>query len=145
MTRSHDPAPLIKASSAQAKSSNFKDAINTLKQALPLISGSPLSFGAASYSKIVPYFQKAGLYKEGLAYTLEILIPTGLQDIERKLSHVPEKNRNALSHALLAEIYGKLRLIAQREGLIEDRDVFLEKHKYHTESHRALMNELYPR
>ena len=77
-------------------------------------------YSRTDYSKIVPYFQKAGRYSEVEAYATSVLIPAVQKDCSQVFIHKPKKIQSAFAHSGASEIFDKLRLCAKREGSLKD-------------------------
>ncbi|GAA60771.1 hypothetical protein P20652_2638 [Pseudoalteromonas sp. BSi20652] len=74
----------LKSATAFAKDKNFDSAIELLQQVLPSMAiqaGYPYS----SYTKIIPYFQKAQRYSEVELYCEAVLIPLVKRDCKKLL------------------------------------------------------------
>ncbi|MCC4860690.1 hypothetical protein [Vibrio splendidus] len=77
---------LIKKASAEDKKNNFILAIELTKKALSKIEQSNLLYSNASYTKVIPYYQKAGLYSEVEKYCLDELVPSIREALKKGMS-----------------------------------------------------------
>lgn len=68
-----DVAQHLKQATALAKSGDHDSAIEVLLRALPFMVSSG-GHPNASFTKIIPYFQKAGRYDEGVRFALDELV-----------------------------------------------------------------------
>jgi hypothetical protein len=66
---------LLKQATQQHKDGNTDVAIETIQEALIIIPNSSLAYPASTFSKIIPYFQKAGRYSEAEPFCIDIIIP----------------------------------------------------------------------
>lgn len=119
---------LMKKSSAEAKKKNFILAIEFSKKALRKIEQSNLLYSHASYTKVIPYYQKAGLYSEVEKYCLDELVPSIREALKKGMSQRCTEVQEVHFYQYIARIYDKLRLTAKREKNREDESRFIREH-----------------
>lgn len=81
-----------KTATALAKSGDYDGAISLLQSIIPKMAKTG-GFSGGLYTKIIPYFQKAGRYKEGVEYAERTLIPAFRDDCKRHLATSVKKFR----------------------------------------------------
>jgi hypothetical protein len=117
----------IKDASAKARERDFDGAIEIMKNVLDKIWASNDRFTDDTYTKILPYFQKAGRYSEAIDFSENVLIPK----LAKKHSPLMTTDR-AFMCLYVSRIYGKLALNAKREKNLEDETFY-----------KNLANEIY--
>ena len=119
-TRQH-----LKEASALAKSQNYDDAIHVL---ITVIDNTRKNGGLsdANYTKIIPYFQKAGRYEEGVSFALNTLMKIAQEDRQKTFSHKVPEIAEAFYFLTQSKIYKSLSLISKREGLPAKAATFLK-------------------
>ncbi|CAI3804423.1 hypothetical protein [Rheinheimera sp. MM224] len=113
---------LLKSASASAKEKNFDTAISVMKEALENIWISDVSFSPANIAKIIPYFQKAGRYSDGVAFADKYLIPKLIEDYDQSGS-----TDRAFICLYVGKVHEKLALNAKREKIKDDETFFSNK------------------
>lgn len=116
---------LNKKATILARAGNYNEAISLLKEAVSEMARTG-GYSNGGYTKIIPYFQKAGKYQEGVDYSLGTLIPAVKNDCAIAYSHKCREIKESFTNHSISQIYDKLRLCAKREGNIED-EVFYAK------------------
>ncbi len=126
-----DISDKLKSATAFAKDNNFDSAIEVLQEVLPnmaIQAGYPHS----SYTKIIPYFQKAQRYSEVESYCESVLLPLVKQDCEKAFGHKPSETILAFYNLHVSMVYEKLALCSKREKNKEDEKRFkFEKDKHY--------------
>lgn len=133
----HEINALIKRASAEAKSRDFVAAIEILKKAYQQTQYSEL-FYASGFTKIIPYFQKAGRYDEVETFCVTELVPLVRSEVKRVFSRKVPTMQEWFFFINIAPIYDKLRLCAQREGMSEDEQRFNEEYNIYAQKHAKL-------
>lgn len=113
---------LLKSASASAKENEFDAAISTMQKALENMWVSDVTFSPANIAKIIPYFQKAGRYSDGVAFADKYLIPKLVEGYNEAGS-----TDRALICLYVAKVHEKLALNAKREKIKEDETFFSNK------------------
>ncbi len=113
-----DIIAITKKASGLAKDNQLNEAIELLKSIIPEMA--KLGGYGKSYVKIIPYFQKAGRYQEGVDYTENVLIPYIKQDCCKVFGHRCEEMQQAFQFINISKAYDKLRLCAKREKVPGD-------------------------
>lgn len=122
---------LIKKASLSARDKQFDKAITFCKDAYEITKKSDLIYGKR-LAKILPYFQKAGRYKEAEPYCRDVLIPLHNANIVRVAKHKHAKMKEWQFFLLLPVLFDKLRLAAKREGDKEDESRFIQEVQAYT-------------
>lgn len=130
---------LNKAATLLAKEGEFDLAIDHLKNAV-LKMKKVGGYGNNGYTKIIPYFQKAGRYKEAIEYSLNELLPALFEDCRRTFSQKPEEIQEAFYELGCHQIFDKLRLNAKREKLLDDEIRFKTLSEQHFLKYQNLLN-----
>ena len=121
----------LKSATAFAKDKNFDSAIELLQKVIPnmaIQAGYPYS----SYTKIIPYFQKAQRYSEVESYCEVVLLPLVKRDCEKTFGHQPKETVLAFYNLHTSMIYEKLALCAKREkNKIDEKRFKLQKSKHY--------------
>lgn len=118
---------LMKLATAKSKENKYSEAVEILKVALSKISKSALLYGHASYTKIIPYFQKAGRYQEAEKFCIQYIIPATAEAIKNGMSQRCKQIQDLHSLQHKSAIYEKLFLIAKREQNTDDQKQFAAK------------------
>lgn len=109
-----------------AKCGKFNDAVEQLKLIVPEMAKIG-GFTRGSYTKIIPYFQKAGRYQEGIEYAESILIPAIKHDCQKIFNHKCKEIQQAFQNLGISEVYDKLRLCAKRERIPNDESKYEQR------------------
>lgn len=112
---------MIKLATAKAKESKYDEAIDILE--------SYYHEGEASDAdliKILPYYQKAGRYKELVSVCNKVIIPKLNKVNQATFSHKCIDIQEAFLNLKLHNLYSKLALCAEREKALEDKDKYTE-------------------
>jgi len=91
------------------------------------IKQSNLLYGYASYTKIIPYYQKAGLYNDVEKYCLDELMPSIREAFKKVMVQRCTEIQEVYFYQYIARIYDKLRLTAKREKHHKDEGRFLRE------------------
>lgn len=113
---------LLKSASASAKAKDFDTAISTMKEALENMWVSDVGFSPGNLAKIIPYFQKAGRYSDGVAFADKYLIPKLVEDYNKA-----DSTDRAFICLYVAKVHEKLALNAKREKIKDDETFFSKK------------------
>jgi|AntDeeMinimDraft_8_1070380.scaffolds.fasta_scaffold00323_3 hypothetical protein len=125
---------LLKHASENARKKDFNAAIEVMKKALNKVWGSDVSYSFETYTKILPYFQKAGLYGDGIEFANKELIPKLVQSYEESGS-----TGRAFICLYVGKVFEKLALNAKRENKVEDELFFTGRAKDMDDSYLKLM------
>lgn len=119
-TRQH-----LKEATALAKSQQYDEAIQIL---ITIIDYSKKAGGLndADYTKIIPYFQKAGRYEEGVSFALNTLMKAVQEDKQKRFSHKVPEIAEAFCSFSQSKIYKSLSLISKRENLTDKAAAFIK-------------------
>ena len=118
-----DISAQLKQATVFAKAKEFNQAIDLLMELLPLMSTQG-GFPHSAYTKIIPYFQKAGRYSEVEQFCKTYLFLSIKRECEKTFGHKPCETITAFIHLHTSMIYDKLSLCAKREKLSEDMERF---------------------
>ena len=129
---------LMKEATAAAKSKNYTRAVKLVEAALSKIQKSNLLYSHASYTKIIPYYQKAGLYSEVESYCLNYLVPSIRAAFKKGMSQRCKEIQAVHFYQNIAKIYDKLRLAAKREKEIDDEARFLKEYEFYENKWKEL-------
>ncbi|MBU2072316.1 MAG: hypothetical protein KKE08_12670 [Gammaproteobacteria bacterium] len=129
-----------KAATALAKNGDYDGAILLLKLVVPEMAKAG-GFPSSSYTKIIPYFQKAGRYKEGVKYAESTLISATKKDCKKTFSHKCKEIQHAFQNLGISSIYEKLKLCAKREKLTDDESNFEHLGKDFYSEYERLLGE----
>jgi hypothetical protein len=91
------------------------------------------------YTKIIPYFQKAGRYEDAIDYCLSHLIPAVKADCRITFRQKCEEIQEAFIELSKHQIYDKLRLNAKRESLVDDEQRFSGFANQHYSNYEKLL------
>lgn len=122
-----------------AKEGEFDEAIALLQKLTPQMARVG-GFGNGGYTKIIPYFQKAGRYREGIDYSINALIPALKQDCYITFSQKCEEIQEAFIQLGVAQIYDKLRLCANRENNKEDEALYAQQSEESWKEYERLLS-----
>jgi len=131
---------LMKEASAKAREKCFSEAIAYVKESLYKTKESKLLYDTASYTKIIPYFQKAGKYCEAEQFCIDVLIPLIRDAIKKGMSQRTSEIQEVHFFQYIAKLYDKLRLVAKREGKPQDRERFNKEYQFYTSKWMELQN-----
>ncbi|KPQ20222.1 hypothetical protein [Halomonas sp. HL-93] len=112
-----------KTATALAKSGDYDGAISLLQSIIPKMAKTG-GFSGGLYTKIIPYFQKAGRYKEGVEYAERTLIPAFRDDCKKTFGHKCKEIQEAFQNLGVSSVYEKLKLCAKREKSPDDESLF---------------------
>jgi len=118
-----DISTQLKQATVFAKEKEFNQAIDLLIEILPLMATQG-GFPHSAYTKIIPYFQKAGRYSEVEQFCKTYLFVSIKRECEKTFGHQPRETITAFIHLHTSMIYDKLLLCAKREKLKEDMERF---------------------
>lgn len=104
----------LKQATALAKEKKFDLAIELLMKLLPAMAIQG-GFPHSAYTKIVPYFQKAGRYAEVEEYCNNFLFTLIKKECKNTFGHQSSETINAFINLHSSMVYDKLRLCAKRE------------------------------
>tara|TARA_R110002012_G_scaffold309334_1_gene516289 strand:- start:26 stop:463 length:438 start_codon:yes stop_codon:yes gene_type:complete len=130
----------LKIATSLAKEKRFDEAIELLQTIIPQM-GQIGGYSHSSYTKIIPYFQKAGKYFEVEEYCKGDLFAAVVTDCRNVLGHQPEETINAFIHLFTCKIYDKLRLCAQRESDLDSKLRFEDAGRYHYEIYEKWLDK----
>lgn len=136
--RDMDIRESTKTATALAKIGDYDAAILLLQSIIPKMAKIG-GYSGGSYTKIIPYFQKAGRYKEGVEYAEITLIPAVRSDYKKTFDHKCKEIKEAFQNLGVASVYEKLKLCAKREKLPDDESLFEEYAKdFHSQYEKLL-------
>ncbi|WMO12564.1 hypothetical protein [Pseudoalteromonas piscicida] len=115
----------LKVATSLAKENSFDEAIELLQAIIPQM-GQIGGYSHSSYTKIIPYFQKAGRYSEVEEYCKNDLFEAVVTDCKNVFGHQSDETIKAFIHLFKYKIYDKLRLCAQREKDFDSKRRFEE-------------------
>jgi hypothetical protein len=128
----------VKVATALSKDGKLDEAIELLKD-LILQMAKVGGYGNRGYTKIIPYFQKAGRYKEGVNYALDVIIPLAFNDAEKSFGSKCVEIKDAFKNLSISQIYGSLSSIAKLEGEKEDFEKFTQLAQFHQDEYSRLL------
>ncbi|GIU09190.1 MULTISPECIES: hypothetical protein [unclassified Shewanella] len=118
------------------KERKLDDAVELLKSVVPEMAKVG-GFTKGDYTKIIPYFQKAGRYQESVEYSENVLVPAIEEDCRRTFNHKCREIQQAFQSLGISEVYDKLRLCAKREKIPSDESKYgklsIEAYERYTE------------
>ena len=82
----HEISDLMKKATASVREENHDLAVNFVNEALNKIKLSKLLYSHADYTKIIPYYQKAGRYSEVERLCLDKLVPSIRGALQKAMS-----------------------------------------------------------
>lgn len=115
----------LKKATAHKKAGNFDSAIDLLILTVDFMKNHG-GFSHKSYTKIIPYFQKANRYSEGVRYALNELIPAVKEDARKTFQHKEPEIGEAFCSHCIGSIYHALSLAAKREKRKGDQDKYFD-------------------
>lgn len=130
-TVDHEISGLMKDATAETKEGNFIQAIAVVREALSKIKQSNLLYGHGFYTKIIPYYQKAGLYSEVESFCLNELVPDIREAVQRGMGHRCIEIQEIHFYQYIAMVYDKLRLVAKREKEQADEARFFKEYEFY--------------
>ncbi len=131
-----DISTLLENATALAKDKKFDEAIGLLVNLVPSMANQG-GFSHAQYTKVIPYFQKAGRYSEVESYCEDVLIGAVKSDCDKTFGHQPKETKEAFINLYASKIYDKLRLCAQRENLSDEVKRFRALQQRHYSKYEA--------
>ncbi|HDY7832536.1 TPA: hypothetical protein RQK25_004446 [Vibrio vulnificus] len=120
----------LKDATALAKAGNFEASISLLKTVVKEM-GRVGGYPHSAFCKIIPYFQKAGLYDQAETYCINDLFSAVETNCRMMFRQRNEETIQAFIHLHKAMIFDKLRLIAKRERRASDESRFVEQQSKH--------------
>lgn len=130
---------ITRKASSLAKSGDFNAAIEILKIAINRMKAVG-GYSNNGYTKIIPYFQKAGRYKEAIDFSFSHLIPAVSEDCKISFQHKCTEIQEAFTESSKHQIFDKLRLNSKREGIKSDEEKFDNLSKIHFENYKNLLS-----
>lgn len=121
-----------------AKSGDLNAAIDLLKIAIDKMQAVG-GYSNNGYTKIIPYFQKAGRYKEAIDFSFNHLIPAVSADCKISFQHKCSEIQEAFTELSKYQIFDKLRLNSKREGIKADEEKFDNLSKLHFTNYQKLL------
>jgi hypothetical protein len=112
-----------KSATRLAKEGKLDDAIERLKSIIPEMAKVG-GFTSGGYTKIIPYFQKAGRYQESIEFSKNVLPLAIEKDCQKTFHQKPLEIQQAFYNLEISAIYDKLRLCAKRENIPRDESKF---------------------
>lgn len=134
----YEISELMKVSTVEAKNGNYVQAVGVAKKALNKIKESNLLYGHSSYTKIIPYYQKAGLYSEVEKFCLNELVPDIRLAFQRGMSQKCVEIQDVHFYQCVSKIYDKLRLSVKREKEENDEARFIKEFNFYESKWRYL-------
>jgi hypothetical protein len=139
----HEPidyeiSELMKKATASVKEDNLDFAINFVSEALKKMKLSKLLYSPANYTKIIPYYQKAGRYSEVELFCLDILVPSVRVALQQAMSQRCQETLEVHLYQYISRIYDKLHLAAQRDDNPDDKARFIKEHNFYEAKWREL-------
>lgn len=122
-----------------AKSGDLNAAIDLLKIAINRMQAVG-GYSNNGYTKIIPYFQKAGRYKEAIDFSFSHLIPAVTADCKISFQHKCTEIQEAFTELSKHQIFDKLRLNSKREGIKSDEEKFDDLSKIHFENYQKFLS-----
>jgi len=129
----------LKKATAYKKAGDLNSAIDLLMLTVDFMK-SHGGFGHKPYTKIIPYFQKANRYDEGVRYALNELIPAVTEDTKRTFRHKEPEIGEALCAHSIGSIYQALSLAAKREKRTDDQQRFFDLSEAMIARHKRLLD-----
>ena len=121
-----------------AKSGELDAAIDLLKSTVKKMQ-TVGGYSNNGYTKIIPYFQKAGRYGEAIEYSLNHLVPAVKADCKITFQQKCDEIQEAFIELSEHQVYDKLRLNAKREGAKHDEEKFEILSKLHFSNYQKLL------
>ena len=120
----------LKNATALAKAGSFEASITLLKAVVKDM-GNVGGYPHSSFCKIIPYFQKAGMYDQAERYCINDLFDAVETNCRIMFKQRNEEATQAFIHLYKAMIFDKLGLIAKREKRTSDEGRFVEMQSKH--------------
>ncbi|MBA6411152.1 hypothetical protein H4J63_17930 [Pseudoalteromonas sp. 5Ae-yellow] len=130
----------LKIATSLAKGKRFDEAIEVLQAIIPKM-GKTGGYSHSSYTKIIPYFQKAGRYLEVEEYCKSDLFEAVVTDCRNVLGHQPEETIIAFINLFTCKIFDKLRFCAQKENDLDSKLRFEDAGRYHYEIYEKWLDK----
>ncbi|MNR13460.1 hypothetical protein D3C85_1298670 [compost metagenome] len=134
----HEVSDLMKKATAETKEGNYVLAIELVKKSLNKIKKSNLLYSHSSYTKIIPYYQKAGLYSEVEKFCLDELVPSIRVAFQNGMSQRCQEIQEVHFYQYISKIYDKLRLAAKRESKPDDENRFIREYAFYESKWKEL-------
>jgi hypothetical protein len=139
----HEPidyeiSELMKKATASVKENKPDLAINFVNEALNQIKLSKLLYSSVNYTKIIPYYQKAGRYSEVELFCLDKLVPSVRGALQQAMSQRCQEIQEVHFYQYLSRIYDKLRMVAQRDNKLDDKARFIKEYNFYEAKWREL-------
>lgn len=128
----------VKVVTALSKDGKLDEAIDLLKDLIHQMAKVG-GYGNRGYTKIIPYFQKAGRYREGVDYSLNVIIPLATNDAEKSFGSKCSEIKDAFKNLSISQIYGSLSSIAQLEGEKTEFENFTQLAHFHQSEYSRLL------
>ena len=122
---------LIKLASQAQREGRNVEALNLMKEVIQQGTDTGEALDRGVFTKIIPYFQKAGLYLEMEPYCHEHLFLHWNRSISRSLGHQPVDIQKAYFFLGVSKVCSKMALAAKREKQVTDEQNFLKEAKHH--------------
>jgi hypothetical protein len=122
---------LIKLASQAQREGQSVEALNIMKEVIQQGTDKGEALDRGVFTKIIPYFQKAGLYLEMEPYCREHLFLHWNRSISRSLGHQPVDIQKAYFFLGVSQVYSKMALAAKREKQNTDEKTFLKEAKHY--------------
>ncbi len=129
---------LQKQATIEAKNKSFVEAIDVMKVALEKVKKSELLYSDSTYIKVIPYFQKAGLYTEVEEFCLNELIPSIRTAFHKGMPQRCIETREVHFFQYVSKVYDKLRLAAKREKNGVDETRFIKERESYSRKWQML-------
>lgn len=139
----HEPidyeiSELMKKATASVRENNPDLAVNFVNEALNKIKLSRLLYSPANYTKIIPYYQKAGRYFAVELFCLDELVPSIRVAIQKAMHQRCQKTQEVHFYQYISLIYNKLCLVAQRDNKSDDKARFIKEFEFYEDKWRKL-------
>jgi DNA-binding transcriptional regulator YhcF (GntR family) len=122
---------LTKKATIESKAGNHVLAVEIMKNAINEMKQSGLIYSHSSYTQIIPYYQKAGLYLEVEKFCLDELVPLIRNALKNGMNQRCDEIREVHFYQYISKVYDKLRLAAKREKNIDDEARFIREHEFY--------------
>lgn len=120
----------LKQATELAKGGNYLEATDLLKRSVSVMAKTK-GCSHQSFCKIVPYFQKAGLYSEAESFCTNQLFEAIEESCLISFSQRNYETKQAFVHLYKAMVFDKLRLNAKREKCSDDEERFKSMYAEH--------------
>lgn len=134
----HEISELMKKATALVREDNHDLAVNFVNEALNKIKLSKLLYSHADYTKIIPYYQKAGRYSEVEQFCLDKLVPSIRGALQKAMGQRCQEIQEVHFYQYISRVYDKLRLVAQRDNKSDDKARFIKEHQFYEAKWREL-------